>query len=394
MNRETTIQPHYLLEGPEDAPVLVLSNSLGTTLEMWEDQAASLHEHYRLLRYDHRGHGGSAVPPGPYAIEDLGRDILTLLDGLEIERFSFCGISIGGMVGMWLASEIPERIDRLVLCSTSAKLGSPDNWSQRAATVRENGIGAIADSVMELWFTPDFRSSRPETVGWATRMLQDTPVEGYAGCCEAIRDMDLRDRLDAIIAPTLVLAGADDPAITFDHVELIRDLIPNAHAEIIREASHVVNIEKPEEITQRILGNLDTLRKEKPLSDSMHDRGMKVRREVLGDDYVDTSVANTTDFTADFQDFITRCAWGEIWTRPGLDRKTRSCITLTALMAGGHLEELGMHVEAALRNGLTEEEVKEVLLQGAIYCGVPTANSAFAVAQRVLTELDSGTPET
>src|SRR5215217_2726591 len=375
MTADATVALHHLLEGPEDAPVVVLANSLGTTLRVWDDQAPALQARFRLLRYDHRGHGGSPVPPGPYEIEDLGRDVLALLDRLELERVSFCGLSIGGMVGMWLASETPERVGHLVLCCTSARL-APDTYDSRARTVRADGVGAIADEVLERWFTRAFRERRPETVEWAGRMLRATPAEGYAGCCEAIRDMDLRDRLGEIRAPTLVIAGADDPAIPLDHAELIRDSIPDARLLVIPRAAHLANVEQPETVTRAILDHLVPLR----------DRGLRVRREVLGDDYVDAAIARTTGFTADFQDLITRYAWGEIWTRPGLDRRTRSAITLTALVALGRLEELEIHVRAALRNGLSADEIKEVLLHSAIYCGVPAANSAFAVARRVLAE--------
>ncbi len=375
MTAGATVELHHLLEGPEDAPMLVMASSLGTTLRMWDDQAPALQVRFRLLRYDHRGHGGSPVPPGPYKIEDLGRDVLALLDRLDVERVSFCGLSIGGMVGMWLASQAPERIERLVLCCTSGRL-APDAYDSRARTVRANGLEAIAETVLERWFTPAFRESRPETVEWAGRMLLGTPAEGYAGCCEAIRDMDLSGRLGEIRAPTLVIAGADDPAIPLDHAELIRDSIPDARLLVIPLAAHLANVEQPETVTQAILDHLVPVQ----------DRGMRVRREVLGDDYVDAAVARTTDFTADFQDLITRYAWGEIWTRPGLDRRTRSAITLTALVAQGRLEELEIHVRAALRNGLSPDEIKEVLLHSAIYCGAPAANSAFAVAQRVLAE--------
>ena len=251
-----TVSLHHVLEGSEDAPVLILSNSLGTTLDMWDDQAPALRNQFRLLRYDHRGHGASPVPPGPYGIDDLGRDVLALLDRLEVERASFCGLSLGGMVGMWLADHAPERIDRLVLCCTSAKLGPPENWTSRAATVRAEGPEAIADATMERWFTPAFRENEPETVGRARRMLLGNPPEGYAGCCEAIRDMDLTVRLGNIRASTLVIAGADDEATPLDHAELIRDSIPEACLEVVEQAAHLANAERPEAVTQAILDHL------------------------------------------------------------------------------------------------------------------------------------------
>src|SRR5215210_4777263 len=238
MTTSDRVELNYLVEGPEDAPVLVLANSLGTALGMWDDQARTLRERFRLLRYDHRGHGGSSVPPGPYEIEDLGRDVLALLDRLEVERVSFCGHSIGGMVGMWLASEAPERIERLVLCCTSAKFTPPEMWEERARTVRADGA---------------------ETVEWAGRMLRETPPEGYAGCCETIRYADLRGRLGEISAPTLVIVGADDPAVPLEQAELLRDSIPGARLLVVEGAAHLPNVERPEKITRAVLAHLGTV---------------------------------------------------------------------------------------------------------------------------------------
>ena len=257
MTADATVELHHLLEGSKDAPVLVLANSLGTSLNVWDYQAPALRERFRLLRYDHRGHGGSPVPPGPYGIEDLGRDVLALLNRLEIERVSFCGLSIGGMVGMWLAGEAPEHVERLVLCCTSAQFAPPEAWEERAQTVRTNGVGAIADAVLERWFTPALRADHPDTFEWAARMLRETPPEGYAGCCEAIRDADLRDRLNAVGAPTLVIAGADDTAAPPEHGKLIRDSIPDAQLVIVSQARHLANVEQPKEVTRAAMAHLE-----------------------------------------------------------------------------------------------------------------------------------------
>lgn len=254
---------HHVLEGPEGAPVLVASNSLGTTPRMWDDQAPALLERFRLLRYDHRGHGDSPVPPGPYAIDDLGRDILVLLDRLGIERFSFCGLSVGGAVGIWLASEVPERVERLVLCCTAARFAPPEQWDERAKTVRADGVGAIADAVLKRWFTPPFRESHPEVVEWAGGMLRNMPAEGYAGCCEAIRDADLSSRLGAIRAPTLVVAGADDPVAPPEEAELIRDSIPDTRLVVVEQAAHLANVEQPEAVTRAVLEHLEPVAKGK-----------------------------------------------------------------------------------------------------------------------------------
>ncbi|CAA9429044.1 MAG: Beta-ketoadipate enol-lactone hydrolase [uncultured Rubrobacteraceae bacterium] len=252
-----TVELHHVLEGPEDAPVLVLSNSLGTTLDMWDEQAPALRERFRLLRYDHRGHGGSPVPPGPYTIGELGGDVLALLDTLGAERFSFCGLSIGGLVGIWLASQVPQRLEGLALCCTSARFEPLEAFDSRARAVRAEGVGAIADAVVERWFTPEFRASHPEIVEWCGSMLRTTPAEGYAGCCEAVRDADLRDRLGAITAPTLVIAGAEDPAAPVDQAEVIRDSIHNARLLAVKEAAHLANVEQPKEVTRAILEHLE-----------------------------------------------------------------------------------------------------------------------------------------
>ena len=250
-----TVELHHLVEGPKDAPVLVLSNSLGTTLDVWRDQAPALRERFRLLRYDHRGHGGSPVPPGPYTIEDLGRDVIALLDRLGVGRFSFCGLSIGGMVGMWLASEAPERIERLVLCCTSAHF-DPDAYESRARTVRQHGVAKVAEAVLERWFTPALRESHPEVVEWAEQMLRDTPPEGYAGCCEAIAGADLPGRLGGIRAPTAIIAGAEDHAAPPDRSEFIRVSLPDAHVIVLSSAAHLANVEQPEAVTRAILDHL------------------------------------------------------------------------------------------------------------------------------------------
>ena len=251
-----TVGLAHRLDGPEDAPPLVLSNSLGTTMAMWDPQLGPLSANRRVLRYDRRGHGASPVPDGPYAIDDLGRDLLALLDALGIERVDFCGLSLGGMVGMWLASEAPERVDRLVLCSTSALLGPPEQWTERAATVRERGMDAIVEAGLERWLTADFRAARPDVARRMGDMLRSAPPEGYAACCEAIRDLDLRERLGAITAPTLLIAGADDPSTPPAHLERIRAGVPGARLAVLEHAAHLLNVEHPDVVTGAILAHL------------------------------------------------------------------------------------------------------------------------------------------
>lgn len=244
---------HHRLDGPQGAPPLLLCNSLGTTLEMWEPQVPALAAGFRLVRYDRRGHGRSPAPPGPYSIEDLGRDVLGLLDDLGLERVSFCGLSLGGIVGMRLASEAPHRIDRLVLCCTAPVLPPREQWLERAATVRERGVAAIADAVLARWFTA--AASEPLTRSFRA-MLVATPDEGYAACCEALADADLRGRLGAIEAATLVVSGAEDPVAPPASGEAIAAAIPRARHETIAGAAHIANAEQPALFTEHVLAHL------------------------------------------------------------------------------------------------------------------------------------------
>jgi 3-oxoadipate enol-lactonase len=243
----------YELSGPEDAPAIVFTGSLGTDITMWQTQSDRLSERFRTLRYDIRGHGRSAVPQGPYSIADLGSDLLALLDRVGIERASLCGLSIGGMISMWVAAHAPGHIDRLVLCCTSAQLGPREAWVERAATVRAQGVEVIADAVLGRWFTPTFAQAHPDVLARMRGILTATPREGYAGCCEAIADMDLTGDLGSITAPTLVLAGADDPATPPDHGRRIASLISNSRFEMVSPAAHLATVERPDLTTAMIL---------------------------------------------------------------------------------------------------------------------------------------------
>ncbi|GAA2845688.1 3-oxoadipate enol-lactonase [Streptosporangium fragile] len=240
---------HYEIDGPADARPVVLAGSLGTTLEMWDPQVGKLAEHFRVVRFDHRGHGRSPVN-GSCSIADLGGDVLELLDTLELSKVSFAGLSLGGMVGMWLASHAPERIDRLALLCTSAKLGTPASWSERAEAVRAGGTVSIAEAAAARWFTPAFTGRGPYL-----SMLAGIPAEGYAACCEAIGAMDLRPDLPSITAPTLVIAGADDPATPPEHAERIVEGISGARLAVLPGAAHLANVERPEEVSRLLVGH-------------------------------------------------------------------------------------------------------------------------------------------
>jgi 3-oxoadipate enol-lactonase len=256
------IDLNYRVDGPPGAPALVLSHALGLSLAMWDPQIAPLSQAFRVLRYDHRGHGGSPVPAGPYSIEELGRDLIHLLDRLRLDRVSFCGLSLGGMVGMWVAANAPERIDRLVLCCTAARMPRPDDFAARARTVREHGIEPIADTLIGRWFTPSFPASHPDTVARIHAMLLSTPREGYAAACEAIARMDLRADLPRIKAPTLVIGAEHDPSTPPEKSREIAEGISGAVLVVIPDAAHIANVEQPEAVSNQILDHLMEVRHE------------------------------------------------------------------------------------------------------------------------------------
>ncbi|MUL40269.1 3-oxoadipate enol-lactonase [Streptomonospora sp. PA3] len=242
-----SVDVHHVSRGPTDAPLLVLSGSLGSTLQMWEPQAAALADRFRVVCYDTRGHGRSPVPPGPYSLADLGGDVLRLLDRLGAERAHFAGISLGGMTGMWLAAHAPERIDRLAVLCTAPRM-EPEAWRQRAATVREQGVASIAASVVQRWFTSGYAEREPEVAERMRGMVAGTPDEGYAGCCSAIENMDLRADLGRIAAPTLVVAGAQDPATPPEQAEAIAAAVPHSRLHVLEGGAHLASWERADQV--------------------------------------------------------------------------------------------------------------------------------------------------
>lgn len=243
------------VEGRDGGPTLMLSNSLGTTLQLWEPQMAALTRFFRVIRYDRRGHGKSGTPPGPYSIADFGRDALAILDDLNITRTHWCGLSIGGAVGQWLAANAPERIDRLVLADTTCHVADPAPWLARIKTVTEKGLDAIADETMVRWFTEEFRDREPQTVSRIRAMLTSTPAAGYAACCAALADLDLRDALPRIKAQTLVIAGRYDASAPLQMAATIRAGIPGASLTIL-DAAHISNVEAPYGFNEALTGFL------------------------------------------------------------------------------------------------------------------------------------------
>lgn len=411
----------HRVDGPDDAPVLVLGPSLGTTWHMWDRQIPELTRNWRVLRFDLPGHGGAPAHAADSAAA-MAQRLLATLDSIGINRFGYVGCSIGGAIGIQLGLLARERLSSLALISTSPRFGTADSWRQRGVVVRTNGLDPIARATPERWFTDGFVAAQPAIVEWAVQMVRTTDPGCYIAACEVLAAFDVRDRLGSIGVPTLVMAGAEDQATPPADARALVAGIPDARLAIVPGASHLTPVEQPGAVTELLIRHFTTSWQESPAGppapvpvvtpestrptgavaelesgevvsarNDPYDAGMKVRREVLGDGHVDRSLEKADDFTQDFQDFITRYAWGEVWTRPGLDRRSRSVVTLTALVARGHFDELTFHIRAALRNGLTPGEIREVLLQTAVYVGVPAANSAFGVAQRVIRE--ETTPE-
>ncbi|MFF8871454.1 bifunctional 3-oxoadipate enol-lactonase/4-carboxymuconolactone decarboxylase PcaDC [Streptomyces massasporeus] len=419
----------YRFDGPEEAPVLILGPSLGTTWHMWDRQIPELIKQWRVFRFDLPGHGGApAYPAG--SVGDLTTRLLTTLEGLGVHRFGYAGCALGGAVGIELALRHPERLASLALIATSPRFGTADEFRQRGVIVRTNGLDPIARTAPERWFTGGFAAAQPAITEWAVQMVRTTDPGCYIASCEALASFDVRPELGRVGAPTLVLVGSDDQITGPAEARTLVAGIPDARLAVVPGASHLVPVEQPAAVTDLLVRHFSTAWQPafetstgqnvlppvalKPVLSPAppqppqtgpvaeiapaavppqaqgrpdpYDAGIKVRREVLGDAHVDRALAQADEFSGDFQEFITRYAWGEIWDRPGLDRRTRSCVTLTALVSGGHLDELAFHTRAALRNGLTPGEIKEVLLQAAVYCGVPAANSAFKVAQQVIRE--------
>lgn len=396
------------LGGRPDQPLLVVGPSLGTGVaDLWGACARQLSADFQIVGWDLPGHGSNTVPLDPdaeplsiaalaAAVVDLVDQVAPVQPGAPPTRFSYAGDSVGGAVGLQLLLDAPDRVLDATLLCTGARIGSPEAWRDRAALVRASGTSAVVEGSAQRWFAPGFLEREPAAGAGLLHALREVGDAGYAAVCEALAGFDVRARLGEVAAPVLAVAGAHDVATPPDLLAEVADGVADGRLVVLDDVAHLAPIEAPEAVARLVRGHAlgapagsagsEASERDDRTVAEVRAAGMAVRREVLGDAHVDRATAAATDLTHDFQRFITEYAWGGIWTRPGLDRRSRSLVTLTALVARGHHEELAMHVRAARRNGVTVEEIKEVLLQTVIYCGVPEANTAFRVAQQVLVE--------
>jgi 3-oxoadipate enol-lactonase/4-carboxymuconolactone decarboxylase len=376
------IRCYYRLEGIPGRPVVVLAHSLGCDHGMWEPQMAALTARFQVLRYDHRGHGASDAPAGDYAIEQLARDALGLLDRLGLEQVAWCGVSLGGMVGQWLAAHAGNRLSHLVLANTSPRIADAAGMEARRRAVLAEGMDAAVDVAMARFFAapllaePLHAAAGPRVASTRSTFRATDPA-GYAGCCAALRDFDGTALLPRIATPTLVVSGDADASMPWDgHGAVLAGAIPGAVALRLATA-HLSNLGLPRTFTRAVITFLATGGR------TAYESGLEVRRAVLGAGYVDGRLAAATDLTRDYQRWITEYAWGGIWSRPGLDVDTRRLLVLAIAAALGRWEEFRLHLRAGLDAGLEWADVEEVLLQTGVYAGLPAANTAFAIASEL-----------
>ena len=355
----------------------MLSHSLGCDHTQWDAQANALQSHLRVLRYDTRGHGASDVTAGDYTIELLARDALAIADALGIGQFAFCGLSLGGMIGQWLAVHAPERFTHLVLANTSSRFPDSSLMEGRRRAVLEGGMTAVTEAVMGRFFSPATLAS--SAAARTRRVLLATDPAGYAGCCAAVRDLNQTSILSAIRMPTLIVVGDHDVSTPWaGHGEVLAQHIP--HAGVVHlPTAHLANLERPFSFTAALAKFL------LPASDDTLAAGYEKRRQVLGDAHVDRAIGAISEHTRAFQEMITRYAWGTVWQRPGLDDRTRRLLALTATASLGRWEEFRAHLRAGLDHDLEPCDAEEALLQLAIYAGVPAANTAFKILTEELT---------
>lgn len=372
---------HYQWHDQKMPKTLLLINSLGSNLMIWNDVVTILKKNFNVLLFDKRGHGLSTTKEGKVTIDDYADDVISLLDLLNIDKVSVVGLSIGGLITYSLATRYSQRIDKLVFSNTGAKIGTEESWAERISAINEKGLAGMSAAIIERWLSPQFRKAEPEATTGYTIMVSQNSDSGYIQACEALAAADYRAVAKKIKAPCLFIGGSEDLGTTPEFVKENAAQLPGSNVEIIEGVGHLPCIESPKKVAQLV--------QDFCLNDdlSLYDKGMQTRRSVLGNPHVDRAEANKTDFDTDFQEYIVNSAWGSIWSRPHLTKRERSMITIALLAALGHEEELAMHIRATQNTGATIEDIKEVLLHTGIYAGVPVTNGALKIAKKVLQQI-------
>ncbi len=367
-------------------PTVVFVNPLGADMRVWDDVVAALaRARLGALRYDLRGQGLSDLGATPIRLDDHVADLEATLASIGVARAAICGLSVGGMIALGLARKRPDLVAGLILCCTASRIGTAESWDAGLAAIEKGGVGAIAEAVLRLWFSPAAYEENGPAVALCRNMLARTPADGYAATCMALRDADLEGAARAVAAPTLCLAGGRDRATPPDRVRALSAMIPGARFAAIVAAGHMICMEAPEELADHMVRFVDDIH---PSDESLFARGMAVRRRVLGDGYVDAAERAKTALDVDFQRFIAEGAWGSVWSRPGLTPRERSMITIALLAALGHEGEVAMHARATRNTGATQGDVAEALLHVAVYAGVPAANRAFHTVKKTFEAME------
>ncbi|MGE0798067.1 MAG: 3-oxoadipate enol-lactonase [Lautropia sp.] len=391
------VRIHWRSDGHPEAPPLVLSNSLGTDLAFWDPVMPRLADHFRVIRMDTRGHGASDAPAGVYTLAQLAADALAVADAARADRFAFAGVSLGGAIGMHLAIHHGERLTRLMLSNTAASFPRAV-FDERIAKVQAGGMASICDAVLQRFFTDEFRARDGAVLASVRSTLLALDPAGYIGCCAAVRDADVTDGLASIRTPTLVLIGDHDQSTPPDRGRAIAAAIPGARLAALSTA-HLSHPEQPGAFVDLAVPFLrgETLPNcNGPLTapspraaetfEQALARGLNRRSDTLGADYVNSRIGDSNPITADYQQMITRYAWDEVWNRPALEGRVRRLLVLAIAASLARWEEFDLHLRAGLRGGLELSDIKEVLIQTAIYAGVPAANTAFAHLKQALAE--------
>ncbi len=389
----------HLSHAGGDGPLLVFSHALGMDHTAWAPVIDALRGRWRVLVFDHAGHGRSAAPLPPCSMDSLVEQAADFLRDVAREPVVWVGLSMGGMVGQGLAIRHPDLLRGLVVANSTAFYPEAGRaaWSARIDAVAQGGMDAIADMVMARYFHEGFRAAQPDAVARAREVLRATDPVAYADCCRAIRDVDWRAGLARIACPTLVIAGELDGGTPPAMSQAIADAVPRAQLAVIAQASHISAIEQPAEFARLLLAFVAGRVDGQARVQDDYDRGLRQRRRVLGDAWVDRSLAQRTAFNGEFQQLITRHAWNDIWGRPALGDRTRRFMVLSMMLGLRAWEEFALHVRAALDaqddSRLSPDDIKEAILMAAIYCGVPAANHAFGIAGAILKDKGLAQPE-